>query len=322
MRAVVLAGYGGPEVLEFQEVPLPELRECDVLVRVRAAGLNRSDLLQRSGGYVPYDPQKTEILGLEFAGEVVEARHGWTQGARVMGIVPGGGYAQYVAVHHLHLVPIPDSLSYPEAAAIPEAWETAFQLTHLIGHIHAGQRVLIHAAASGVGTALIQLVKDAGAIGYATCGSDDKVQKCLEYGAFAACNYKTTDFSQWLLPVQVDLILDPILASNFTKNLASLHIDGKWVIYGTLGGVSLDNMNFRDLLNKRASIEFTMLRTRTDEYKAELVAEMRRKGVFEKFGSGVLRPILHRVMHWAEVQEAHRVLGANEAVGKVVLTVE
>lgn len=322
MRAVVLTGYGGPEVLAFQEVPLPDLRDSDILVRVRAIGLNRSDLLQRSGGYVPYSPLKREILGVEFAGEVAESRHGWAQGARVMGIVPGGGYAQYVSVHHTHLIPIPDQLSYEEAAAIPEVWETAFQLTHTIGHISAGQRVLIHAAASGVGTALIQLVKDAGALGYATCGSDDKVQKCLEYGAHAACNYKTTDFSEWLQSAKADLILDPILASNFSKNLASLNLDGKWVVYGALGGISVDNINFRDLLNKRASLEFTLLRTRTDEYKAELVAEMKRKGVFEKFGSGIFKPVLHRVLEWGEVQEAHRILGANEAVGKVVLTVD
>ena len=322
MRAVVLTGYGGPEVLAFQEVPLPDLRDSDVLVRVRAIGLNRSDLLQRSGGYVPYSPQKREILGLEFAGEVVESRHGWAQGARVMGIVPGSGYAQYVSVYHSHLIAIPAQLSFEEAAAIPEVWETAFQLTHMIGHISAGQRVLIHAAASGVGTALIQLVKDAGALGYATCGSDDKVQKCLEYGAHAACNYKTTDFSEWLQSSKADLIFDPILASNFSKNLASLNLDGKWVVYGALGGISVDNVNFRDLLNKRASLEFTLLRTRTDEYKAELVGEMQRKGVFEKFGSGVFKPVLHRVMDWGEVQEAHRILGANEAVGKIVLTVD
>ena len=322
MRAVVLTGYGGPEVLDFQEVPMPVLRECDVLVRVKAIGLNRSDLLQRSGGYVPYSPQERVILGLEFSGEVAETRHGWAQGTRVMGIVPGGGYAQYVSVHHQHLIPIPDNLSYEEAAAIPEVWETAFQLTHLIGHIRAGQRVLIHAAASGVGTALLQLVKAAGALAYATCGSDAKVQKCLEYGAQAACNYKTTDFSEWLQPAKADLILDPVLASDFTKNLACLNVDGKWVVYGTLGGASLDNLNFKDLMNKRACLEFTLLRTRTDEYKAELVAEMQRKGVFAQFASGAFLPVLHRVMHWGEVQEAHRVLASNEAVGKVVLTVD
>ena len=322
MRAVVLSGYGGPEVLTFQTLPLPDLRPCDVLVRVKAIGINRSDLLQRAGGFPNYKVHDQEVLGLEFAGEVAQTGNGWTEGTRVMGIVPGGGYAQYVAVHHKHLIPIPSSLSYPEAAAIPEVWETAFQLTHLLGHLQPNQRVLIHAAASGVGTALIQLIKDAGALGYATCGSDDKVQKCLELGAFAACNYKKTDFCEWLGSEKMDLILDPVLASNFTKNTECIKVDGKWVVYGALGGSTLPNFSFRDLINKRISLEFTILKTRSDDYKAELVAEMGRQGVFDRFERGVFRPIVHAVMSWEEIQQAHRLLASNDAVGKVVLTVD
>lgn len=180
MQAITLARFGGREVLRMSKVALPSLRPADVLIKVRAVGVNRGDIVQREGRYPP-PPGASDILGLEFAGEVAESRLGWNQGERVMGIIPGGGYAQFAAVHHHHLVRIPAGMDWSTAGAIPEVWMTALQLTSLIANVQQGDRVLIHAGASGVGVALIQLVKAAGAVGLVTCGSDAKVQACLEY---------------------------------------------------------------------------------------------------------------------------------------------
>lgn len=167
-------------MLRLGRVPLPSLRPADVLVKIKAVGVNRGDIVQREGRYPP-PPGASDLLGLEFAGEVAESRLGWQQGKRVMGILPGGGYAQFAAVHNEHLVGVPEGLDWSTAAALPEVWMTALQLTTWVARVQRGERVLLHAGASGVGVALIQLVKAAGAEGFATCGSEAKVQACLAY---------------------------------------------------------------------------------------------------------------------------------------------
>lgn len=180
MQAITLGRFGGREVLRMSRVSLPSLRPAEVLVRVKAVGVNRGDIVQREGRYPP-PPGASDLLGLEFAGEVAESRFGWKQGDRVMGILPGGGYAQFAGVHNEHLVGVPEGMDWSTAGALPEVWMTALQLTAWIARVQPGERVLLHAGASGVGVALIQLVKAAGAEGFATCGSEAKVQACLAY---------------------------------------------------------------------------------------------------------------------------------------------
>ena len=319
MQAMTLSGYGGREVLRMAQVARPVLKEWEVLVKVKAAGVNRGDIVQREGRYPP-PPGCSPLLGMEFAGEVAETRHGWTAGTRVMGIVPSGAYAQYVAAHCKHLMPVPDTMDWSTAGGIPEVWMTALQLSTWLGQVQQGERVLIHAAASGVGIALIQLTKSLGGLPYVTCGSDLKLPALLSLGAVHACNYTTTDFSQWKKP-GFDVIFDPILTSHFSKNLQCLRPEARWVIYGLMSGNSIPASSIGHLLVKRVSILFTTLRNRSDDYKSQLTQAFAQTQITEKILQGEFKPMIYKVMPLSEAAEAHRVLENNENVGKVVLLV-
>ena len=240
MKGVLVTQPGGPEGLSYQEVEFPKPGPNEVLVKTHASSVNRADTMQRKGVYPP-PPGATQVLGLEAVGEVVEDAHGWHAGDRVMTIVAGGGNAQYFVSPANLLIPIPSAMSYNEAAAISEVWLTAFQLISYIGKIQPGQTVLIHAGASGVGTALIQLCKKIGAKAIVTAGSEEKIEYCKSLGAMDGINYKTTpEFSEKVKELTqgagVDLLLDPVGASHFEQNLASLKIDGTWILYGLMGG--------------------------------------------------------------------------------------
>lgn len=188
-----------------------------------------------------------------------------------MGILPGGSYAEYVAAHKDVLIPIPDEFDYETAAAIPEAWLTAYQTLFFLGQARSGNLALIHAAASGVGTAIIQLAKDAGVRVVGTVGTKEKEQLCIDLGAEAVCNYKTGAFDEVVKELGgADVILDPVGASHFEKNLACVNRDGRWVLYGLMGGAKTE-VNLGGLLAKRVTLTATTLRNRDEAYKAELV---------------------------------------------------
>ncbi|XP_014710269.1 quinone oxidoreductase PIG3 isoform X1 [Equus asinus] len=328
MLAVHFDKPGGPENLYLKEVEKPSPGEGEVLLKVVASALNRADLLQRQGQYDP-PPGASSILGLEASGYVVELGPGcqgqWKIGDPAMALLPGGGQAQYVTVPEGLLMPIPAGLTLPQAAAIPEVWLTAFQLLHLLGNVQAGDTVLIHAGSSGVGTAAIQLTRMAGATPLVTAGSQHKLQMAEKLGAAAGFNYKEEDFSEATLKFTkgagVNIILDCIGGSYWEKNVTCLALDGRWVLYGLMGGANISGPLFSKLFFKRGSLITSRLRCRDKKYKQMLVKAFTEQILphFSTEGPQRLLPVLDRVFPVTEIQEAHAHMETNKNVGKIVL---
>lgn len=326
LKAVVMKGTGGPEILKIEEVETPRIQTNEVLIRTHATALNRADLLQRRGFYPPPEGA-SDILGLEAAGEVVEVGEAVTtvkKGERVCALLPGGGYAQYVAVPADMLIPIPDSLSYEQAAAIPEVFLTAYLNLFQLGQLHENDTVLVHAGASGVGTAAIQLIVAAGAKAYTTAGSDKKIAFTQELGAVAGWNYNNGSFLDWIKEKTngqgVNLILDFVGAPYFEDNLQSLAIDGKLIVIGTMGGIHVSNVNLGFILKNRLQIIGTALRTQPPEKKVELT-EAFLDFAYERIKTGAIKPIVDRVFDWNDVSKAHEYMESNANIGKIILKV-
>jgi len=267
MRAVLMSGLGGIEFLHIGDHPDPVMKEDELLVRIRATALNRADLLQRRGKHPPPEGVP-DILGLEMAGEVLAAGPAagdWKPGDRVCALLPGGGYAELVSIPAGLAMPIPPNLSFEEAAAIPEVFLTAFQNLFNVAMLSRGQIVLVHAGGSGVGTAAIQLIREAGAYSLATAGSPEKIARCLSLGARAGWNYKEGPFSQWVAGQTdgrgVDIVLDFVGAPYFEQNLESLAKDGKMVVIGTMGGSRVEKFELRTLMSKRLQVTGAGLRS-------------------------------------------------------------
>lgn len=328
MKAIVAHPFGGPEALRIVEAPKPSPGSGELLVRVRATALNRADLLQRMGKYPP-PPGVTDILGLEMAGEIeaagADTSGGWRPGERVMALLPGGGYAQYAVIPEGMAMRIPPNLADEEAAAIPEAFLTAFLNLWTLGGLQPGHRVLVHAAASGVGTAAIQLVREAGAVAYATAGSAAKLETALALGAAAGWNYRDGSFREWLQAetggAGVDIALDFVGAPYFADHLDVLAMDGKLIVIGTLGGAVTDGpLHLGRLLAKRLHVIGTTLRSRAVRDKIELTRRFANFAL-PRLADGRLRPIVDSVYAFEDAAEAHRRMEANANIGKIVLRV-
>lgn len=325
MKAILVKAPGGAEQLYVGEYPTPEPGEGELLIRVAATALNRADLMQREGRYPP-PPGASEILGLELAG-VVEAMgagcEGWNLGDRVCGLLPGGGYAAYAVLHHQMAMRVPPAMSFEKAAAIPEVFLTAFQALDWLGGLAEAQRVLIHAGASGVGTAAIQLAREAGARVYVTA-SVSKHQRCLDLGAGLAIDYKTEDFARRIQEETsgygVDIILDFIGASYFKQNVSALAVDGRLVILSMLGGRRVEDVDLASLFRKRAQVITTTLRSRSLAYKIALTQAFSKKWL-PLFEEERLLPVVDSVYEWIHAPAAHRHMEANKNVGKIVLRV-
>ena len=326
MKAVGMTGYGGVEVLQIGDHPDPLPKNDELLVRIRATALNRADLLQRRGKYPPPEGA-SGILGLEMAGEVVEAGSGckgWNPGDRIMALLPGGGYAQKAAVPGGLAMRVPDNLSYEEAAAIPEAFLAAYHNLFALGGLQAGMTVLVHAGGSGVGTAAIQLIREAGGASLVTAGSLPKINRCRELGARAGWNYREGPFAPWVVSRTegrgVDVILDFVGAPYFEQNLQSLAADGKLIVVGAMGGAVAERVNLLDLLFRRLRILGSSLRSLTTERKIDIT---KRFAGFAspRFADGRLVPVIDSVYDWTEVASAHLRMEANANVGKIVLRV-
>ena len=292
-------------------MPPPTPGPNEVLIRVRATAVNRADLLQREGHYPP-PPGASEILGLECAG-VLEGTND-----RVMALLPGGGYAEQVAVHEGSILRVPDVLSDEEAAAIPEVFLTAFLNIFMLARAREGETVLIHGGGSGVGTAATTLCKLAGMRVLVTAGSDEKCARCLEHGADVAINYKTEDFVEKARGANV--ILDHIGARYLARDLDALAVDGRIVIIGSMGGQRAAEVDVVTLLGKRAQILGSTLRSRIPEEKAAIVAAF-----LARFGhdleAGRIRPVIHQVLPLERTDEAHQLMAKSEHFGKIVLKV-
>lgn len=305
--------------------PIPT--EGELLVKVKATAINRADLLQRKGLYPP-PPGASNILGLEMAGVVEGVGSGvtgWTEGDHVYALLPGGGYAEKVVIPAEMAMKIPDGMSFEEAAAVPEAFLTAFLNMVELGHLQSGEHVLIHAGASGVGTAAIQIAKELGATSIVTAGSADKLDRCLALGANYTVNYKEEDFSKKVYAVTngsgVQLILDFIGASYWDANIKSIGIDGRWILIGVLGGQQLANVNLGVFLQKRIQFIGSSLRSTSKSFKSELTRKFEAFSN-EKFANGKLAPIIDRVYEWQDVAAAHQYMQENRNIGKIVLKVE
>jgi len=325
MKAVLIKKPGGPEVLRLGTYRRPKHTAEEVLVRVEATALNRADLLQRAGKYPP-PKGASPIPGLEVSG-VVEQRgrkaKKWAKGARVFGLLAGGGYAEYVAVHEDLLMPIPENLSFEEAAAIPEAFLTAFQALYWLGDLKAGQHVLIHAGASGVGTAAIQLVRATRAHACITA-SPSKHQICRNLGAEVLINYHEEDFVERVLAAThsrgVDLVLDFIGAPYLERNLNALATDGRIILLASMGGSVLESFDLRRLFAKRARVTATTLRSRSLDYKIKLTQEFA-SFVLPMIAEGRVKAVIDSTYHWKNAADAHRRMEANRNVGKIVMQV-
>lgn len=324
MKAIAVHGEKNAPRLIWEDVADIGYGEGEVLVDVRATAVNRADLSQARGNYPP-PPGASHILGLEMSGAIraVGANVvGWRPGDRVCALLPGGGYAGQVAVPAGMLLRLPDDWSFAQGAAVPEVWYTAYINLFDEGQLKAGETALIHAGASGVGTAAIQLALDAGARAIATAGSEEKVAFCRELGA-TAINYKTQDFLEQVMAATdgqgVDVILDPVGGSYLASNVAALRRFGRLVNIGLLGGTK-GELNMGQLLGKRLHIVGSTLRARP---AAEKIAITRRFAaeIMPRLADGRLRPIIDTTFPIAEAQAAHEYVLGNRNIGKVILEV-
>lgn len=325
MKAIVISSPGGPEVLELREIPEPVAGPDDLLVRVRAAGLNRADVLQRMGGYPQPGPKpQFEVPGLEFAGEVVRAGErvqGFEMGERVMGLLPGAGYAEYVSIHHRLALTVPDNLSWIEAGGTPEVYITAHDALLQCGLV-AGETVLVHAAGSGVGVAAIQIAKVMGASRvFGTASGEGKLAQARALGMDVGINYKTQDFAAEVASATagrgVDVVLDVIGADYWARDLSALAMKGRMVIVGLMGGATTQ-ANLGMLLTKRLQVRGTTLRARPIEEKGTAVRAFE-KSVLPHLASGRVRVVVDRVFPLAEAGAAQTYMESNANFGKVVL---
>ena len=323
MKAITVKQPGGADQLEVSEQPKPVPAENELLVKVEATAVNRTDIINResSSGYLDHP-----ILGVEVAGVVEKTvpGSGIEEGARMMGLVNGGGYAEYAVMPVDRAMPIPDNLSFLEAAAIPEVFLTAYQTLFWLGNLQKNETVLIHAGGSGVGTAAIQLatqLKKAHTI--ITAGSKKKLDFGKELGAEQGINYKKQDFVEEVLKIThyhgVDLILDFIGASYWEKNLASIKVDGRWVLIGVLGGSIIDSVNLRDLMMKRIQLTGTLLTPRSDDYKAKLTKEFI-SNTYKLFENEQLKPIIDYIFPFEQIQQAHEHMEQNKNIGKIIVS--
>jgi len=325
MQAVTVTAPGGPEVLRVTTVPDPVPAPEQILVHVRATALNRADVMQRLGQYPP-PPGESDILGLELAGEVEALGAAVTDlapGDRVFGLVGSGGYAEKAVIDARMAMPIPPGWSFVQAAAVPEVFFTAQETIFTLAGLKKGETLLVHAAASGVGTAGIQMARETGARIFVTAGSAEKIQRCLELGATAGCNYKERDFADWVKEVTngqgVDVIEDFIGAAYWDRNLRSLKTGGRLVLVGLMGGAKVE-ANLGLIMTKRLQVFGSVLRSRPLADKIAITQRFRTNWL-PLLATGRITPVVDQVFPLAQVANAHRYMEENRNFGKIILSV-
>lgn len=313
--------------LVMGEWEAPKLRENELLVKVKATAVNRADLLQKMGLY-PVPEGISPILGLEMSGVVEKVGASvkdWKAGDRVFSLLPGGGYAEQVTIPAEMAMKIPEEFSFEQAAAIPEVFLTAYLNLFDLGRLKANETVLIHAGASGVGTAAIQLAKESGATVIVTAGSEEKLNACRALGADYAINYKNGPFLPEVQKLTegkgVNLILDFVGASYFQQNIDSLAVDGRIILIGTLGGGKVEEVNLSLLLFKRIQIIGSTLRSLPQSRKIELTKDFY-PFALPLFESGKIKPIIDTVFDLSKAEEAHQYMEENLNTGKIILRVD
>jgi NADPH2:quinone reductase len=321
MKAILITKKGGPEVLELREVETPVPGAGEVLIRVKAAGLNRSDIYSRSSA--AYGQSGPEIPGLEVSGIIESCGPGvewWEKEDMVCALVAGGGYAEYVTVPAGQCLPVPKGLGPEEAAALPETVFTVWLNAFRTGKLRAGENFLVHGGSSGIGVTAIQLAAAMGIDVYTTAGTDEKCRWCESLGAKKAVNYKKQDFEAEFRPMGMDVILD-MTGGDFTeKNCRLLREDGRMVFINSMRG-SNAVIDIGLIMRKRLVLTGSTLKPRDAAFKAELAAEVEEK-VWPLIERGALKPVIYKVFPLAEAAEAQRIMESSAHMGKIVLRVD
>ncbi|OXA80326.1 putative NAD(P)H quinone oxidoreductase, PIG3 family [Flavobacterium aquidurense] len=320
MKAITITKFGGPEVLQVTEVPDLIPSKNEVLIQVKASGINRSDILQRQGKYAAPGSTSNEIPGLEVAGIIVECGPEvtqWNIGDHVCALLPGGGYAQYAAVKEGHCLPIPKGLNLTEAASLPETVFTVWSNIFERGNLKPGESLLVHGGSSGIGITAIQIAHALGSKVLTTVGSDQKAKYCMELGSNLSINYKTEDFEEILKSKGVDVILDMIAGPYFQKNLNILNEEGRLIHINAENGKNVE-LDIWQLMTKRISISGSTLRVRDDNYKNRLTKEVY-KNVWPLIENGKFRPVIYQTFSYQNVIGAHQCMEEGSHIGKIIL---
>ena len=325
MRAIEISTPGGPEVLVPTSRPVPEAGRGEVLIRVDAAGINRPDVFQRMGQYAP-PPGTTDLPGLEVAGEIVSGdvgNSGFKIGDKVCALVAGGGYAEYCAAPIEQCLPIPEGLSMIEAAGLPETYFTVWSNVFDRGQLSAGESLLVHGGASGIGTTAVQLASALGHVVYATVGSDERARAVEILGAAKGINYKTQDFVEEVKKATdgkgVNVILDMVTGAYVQREIDCLADDGRIVIIAIQGG-SKAEVSTNQILRRRLTITGSTLRPRPVSFKKQIAQQLHAR-IWPLLDAGKLKPVIYETFPMDQASAAHALMESSEHVGKIVLTV-
>lgn len=325
MQAIEITRPGPPGVLNICERPIPSLHPGEVLIKVQAAGINRPDVLQRTGHY-PVPPGASDLPGLEVAGEIVDgdaAAGGFAKGDKVCALVQGGGYAEYCAAPALQCLPMPRNLSFTEAASLPETFFTVWSNVFDRARLAAGETLLVQGGSSGIGTTAIQLAAALGYRVFATAGSDEKCRACESLGAERAINYRDEDFVEIVKSLTdgkgVDVILDMVAGEYVPRELSCLADDGRLALIALLGG-SKANVDLGQVLRRRLTITGATLRPRPVAFKAAIARQLRER-VWPLLESGRIKPVIYRTFPLRQADQAHVLMESGTHIGKIVLEV-
>ena len=323
MKAVILTEFGAPSVLQIGEKERPTIGEHDILIKVKAAGVNRPDVIQRKGYYPAPKGEPQDILGLEVAGiveEIGSAVTQWQVGDEVFSLIGGGGYAEYVRVDEFLALPKPQNLSFVEAASMPETLYTVWSNVFQRGQLQKGENVLVHGGSSGIGITAIQLAKIVGANVYTTVGNAEKQEAVKALGASLAINYKEEDFGEVLKDVGIDVILDMIGGDYYEKNIDIMNPDGRLVYINSMGGAKV-TANLMKIMQKRLTVTGSTHRAREYEFKRKLTEDITRD-VLPLLEKGHFKPVIYQVFPLEQADKAHELMESSEHIGKIVLEVQ
>ena len=324
MKAVIITRPGGPEVLEVHERPVPSPGPTEVLIKVKAAGVNRPDVAQRKGNYPPPPGASPDILGLEVAGEISEVGHEvttWKKGDKVCALITGGGYAEFCTAPEGQCLPVPENLNFVEAASLPETFFTVWSNVFDRGQLKKEEALLIHGGSSGIGVCAIQLAREFGARVFVTAGSEEKCKFCESLGAEKAINYKLEDFKQAIGELTsgkgVNVILDMIGGSYTQPNLEILSEDGRLVLINFMKGDET-TIRLSQIMRKRLVVTGSTLRARDVAFKASIATSLN-TNVWPMLRDGRVKPIVYKTFSMAEASSAHALIESSTHIGKIVL---
>lgn len=324
MKAVEISQFGDADVLKTVHISLPDIKDDELLIKVAAAGVNRPDIMQRSGLY-PAPKGASEIPGLEVSGEIVAMGKNVSEhsiGDEVCALVAGGGYSEYCAAPARQCLPVPKGVSLIEAASLPETYFTVWSNVFDRGGLQAGETFMVHGGTSGIGTTAIQMAKAFGATVITTCGSDEKVAFCRKLGADLAINYKTQDFAEEVRNFThgkgVNVLLDMIAGDYVKKNFIVMAVEGRIVMIAVQRGPKV-KANILPIMLKRLTFTGSTLRARETDFKAAIAQNLKQK-VWPLFETGKIKPIISKTFPLSEASSAHKYLESGQNIGKIVLT--